>query len=472
MTLDLPAVRKMVARGESETVELKRTTAERDPAAKALCAMLNHRGGSVLFGVEPDGKIVGQDVSGRTIERVVQQFAKIDPPTFPTIARIPVSDGREVIVVTVSKGNSPPYSYNGQAWRRVGNTSRSVSRDEYNKMVLQFMHATRRWENEPEPAWTVDDLDVDEIRRTTEKAVQLGRLTEPDTREPFALLRGFGLTSGDVLLRAAVVLFGKKDRIAAEYTQCSVRAARFLGTDKSESSDNRQFHGNAIDLLAKSQEFVREHLRIASRFEPDSFVRIDEPSYPPLAVREALANAICHRDYSSAGGAVHMAMYDDRLEIISPGTLPADLTPESLYGPHPSEPWNPLVAGVFFRRGIVEMWGQGILKMVEFSVAAGLPRPEIEDAHGAVTVRFRPNGHIPRYVHVKLSQRHRQILALLGDMGPMPLRQIVGEMGKKSASPQPTTLEKQRLQGELQELRAYRLIDCWGSGPGARWERT
>lgn len=373
MTLDLPAVRKMVARGESETIELKRTTAERDPAAK----------------------------------------------------------------------------------------------------TLQFMHATRRWENEPEPAWTVDDLDIDQIRRTADKAVQRDRLKEPDTREPLALLRGFGLTSGDdVLLRAAVVMFGKKDRIATEYTQCSVRAARFLGTDKSESSDNRQFHGNAIELLAKSQEFVREHLRIASRFEPDSFSRIDEPDYPPLAVREALTNAICHRDYSSAGGAVHVAMYDDRLEIMSPGTLPANFTPESLYGPHRSEPWNPLIADVFFRRGIVEKWGRGTLEMVKLAVAAGLPRPQIEDAHGSVTVRFRPNGHIPRYVHVKLSQRHRQILALLSEMGPLPLRQIVDEMRKKSRSPQPPKVEKERLQGELHELRGYRLIDCWGWGPGARWEYT
>ena len=479
MTQDLPTVQEIVARGESETVEFKRSTAERDPAAKTLCAMLNHQGGSVLFGVDPHGKIVGQEVSGHTIERIVQQFAKIDPPIFPTVSRVNVRDELEVIVVTVSRGNSPPYSYNGRAWRRVGNTSRALSRDEYNNMVLQFMHATRRWENEPEPTWTIADLDVDEITRTVETAVEIGRLTKPEAREPFALLRGLGLTSEDMLLRAAVVLFGKKNRLAAEYTQCTVRAARFLGTDKSESSDNRQFHGNAIELLAKSQEFVREHLRIASRFEPDNFVRIDEPSYPPLAVREALANAICHRDYSFGGSAVHVAMYDDRLEITSPGSLPAEITPEDLYVPHRSVPWNPLIASVFFRRGVVEMWGEGTLKMAKLAAAGGLPRPEIEDGRGSVTVRFRPNGHIPRYVHVKLTQRHRRILALLTKAGPMPLRQIVGEMRRNATemqtqakSPRSTTPERQRIQDELHELRAYRLVECWGWGPGARWERT
>ena len=340
--------------------------------------------------------------------------------------------------------------------------------------VPQFMHATRRWENEPEPAWTIADLDVDEVTRTVETAVEIGRLTKPEAREPLALLRALGLTSGDVLLRAAVVLFGKKDRlaVAAEYTQCTVRAARFLGADKSESSDNRQFRGNALELLAKSQEFVREHLRIASRFEPDSFVRIDEPSYPPLAVRKALANAICHRDYSFGGGAVDIAMYDDRLEITSPGTLPADITPKDLYVPHRSEPWNPLIASVFFRRGVVEMSDEGTLKMARLAIAAGLPRPEIEDGRGSVTVRFRPNGHIPRYVHVKLTQRHRRILAVLAERGPLPRRDIVEAMPDGLETSVELTPQEHRLQHELQELRAYRLVECSGRGPGARWERT
>lgn len=468
MTVDLAEVRKLVAGGESEAVEFKRSTAERDPAAKALCAMLNHRGGTVVFGVSPDGGIVGQEVSGRTIERLVQQFAKIDPPVFPSVERVPVRDGLDVIVARVPEGPSRPYTYNGRAWRRVGNTNRSLSSHEYNQMVLQFMHARRRWENETESDWEIDDLDTEEIVRTAEKAIGLGRLDDPDTRDPLALLRGLRLTNENALLRAAVVLFGKKDRLSAEYTQCTVRAARFPGTDKSEFLDNRQFHGNAFELLASSQRFVREHLRIAGRFEPDSFLRIDEPSYPPLAVREALANAICHRDYSAGGGAMHVAMYDDRLEISSPGTLPFGLTPESLFAPHDSRPWNPLIAHVFFRRGVVEMWGQGTLKMLKLAADAGLPRPEIEDKHGSVTVRFRPNGHVPRHVHVKLSRRHQAILALLSAQGPLALREIVAGLPADAT----TSWEGRRVIRELRELQAFRLVECWGTGADRRWERS
>lgn len=179
---------------------------------------------------------------------------------------------------------------------------------------------------------------------------------------------------------------------------------------------------------------MREHLRIAGRFESDNYLRIDEPSYRPLAVREALANAICHRDYSDGGGAIHVAMYDDRLEISSPGALPFDLTPEMLFAPHDSKPWNPLIAHVLFRRGVVEMRGRGTMKMAELTAAAGLPMPEIEDKHGFVTVRFRPDSLIPRYVHFKLSRRHRAILALLAAQGPLALREIVKMMPEDASA--------------------------------------
>ena len=173
--------------------------------------------------------------------------------------------------------------------------------------------------------------------------------------------------------------------------QCLLRVARFDGIDRTEFLDNRQYHGNAFSLLRAAERFLRDSLPIAGRIEEGRLERIDEPLYPPLATREALANAICHRDYSIGGGSVGLAIYDDRLEITSTGTLHFGLTPEKLFLPHESIPWNPLIADCFYRRGIIERWGRGTLKMAELVDAAGLPRPEIEDAGGAVTVRFRHN---------------------------------------------------------------------------------
>ena len=111
--------------------------------------------------------------------------------------------------------------------------------------------------------------------------------------------------------------------------QCTLRVARFRGTDRTEFLDNRQFHGNAFTLLKAAERFLRETLPIAGRIEADRFERVDEPLYPTVAIREALANALCHRDYSIGGGSVGVAVYDDRLEITSSGSLHFGLTPET-----------------------------------------------------------------------------------------------------------------------------------------------
>ena len=173
-----------------------------------------------------------------------------------------------------------------------------------------------------------------------------------------------------------------------------------------EFLDNRQFNGNALTLLTNAERFLRETLPIAGRFEQDRFERIDEPLYPPLAAREALANALCHRDYSIGGGSVGIAIYDDRLEVTSSGSLHFGLTPEKLFAPHESRPWNPLIARTFYRRGIIEEWGSGTLKMATLTGAAGLPMPEIEDDRAGTRTSYLPArtsrrgshtcSHIPR----------------------------------------------------------------------------
>jgi len=332
------------AAGESETVELKRSTAQRREAARTLCAMLNHRGGRVLFGVEPNGRVAGQQVSDHTLEEVAQELREIEPPVFPTIDRVVVGGGREVLVVSVGTGHGQPYTHRGQAYRRVGTTNHALSRDEYNRVLIERLHAESRWEIEPAAGWSVADLDEEEIRRTLEEGIRIGRVGEPGTREPKAILRGLGLMKQDAVLRAAVVLFGRADRLLPDFAQCLLRVARFRGTEKGEFLDNRQFHGHAFDLFQRAQRFLLDHMPIAGHFEPGRMERVDEPAYSPLAFREAIANAICHRDYASGGSSIGVAIYDDRLEVTSSGTLHFGFTPQALFEPHESRPWNPLIA--------------------------------------------------------------------------------------------------------------------------------
>ena len=329
-------------------------------------------------------------------------------------------------------------------------------------MLLEQLHAASRWENQSAEGWSVKDLDGEEIVRTVEEAVRRGRSEDPGTRAPTDLLRGLALTKDGALLRAAVMLFARGERLETEYPQCFLKLARFKGRDKTEFVDNRQYHGNAFDLLLRAERFLRDHLPVAGRVVPNLFEREDDPLYPPLALREALANAFCHRDYSIGGGSVGIAIYDDRLEISSSGSLHFGLTVPDLYKPHESLPWNPIIASVFFKRGIIETWGRGTIKMAEMTERAGLPRPEIEEIAGGVVVRFRATRYLPptRIGH-DLADRQREILDVLASNGALRLGEILPLL-KAGAT-------ERALRDDLNLLRRLKLVGCKGYARGARW---
>ena len=357
-----------------------------------------------------------------------------------------------------------PYTYKGTAYRRVGNTTLEMSRDAQDRVLIERVHSDQRWENQPATGWTVDDLDLSEIFLTVEESIRRGRVSDPGTRDPEELLRGMGLVKDGVLLRAAVVLFGKTERVEVEMLQCLLRVARFRGIDRTEFLDNRQFRDNAFGLLLRAERFMRENLPVAGRIEPNLFERVDDPLYPPEALREALANAFCHRDYTIGGGSVAVAIYDDRLEVTSSGTLHFGLTAEQLFLPHESLPWNPLIANVFYRRGIIEQWGRGTIKMAELTMSAGQPPPEIEDAGGCVTVRFRPGRYVPpQRVGRDLTERQQAILALLDQGGRgLALREIIAQLEPKAT--------QRQVREDLAILRTLALVVSTGHGRGARWE--
>ncbi len=455
----------LVASGESEVLEFKRTTAELRRATRTICGMLNHRGGRVLFGIDASGRVVGQMISDHTVEEVVQELRHIDPPAFPSIDRVAVGGGQQVLVLAVARGANGPYCYRGQSYRRVGNTSPAMSRDEYNRMLLERLHGERRWENEIATGWTVADLDGTEVIRAVEEAIRRGRVADPGTRDLEELLQGLGLVRNGALYRAAVVLFGRAERLQSEYPQCLLRVARFKGVDRTEFIDNRQFVGNAFELLLRAERFLIENLPVAGRVTPASLNRVDTPLYPPEALREALANALCHREYAIGGGSVGVAIYDDRLEITSSGPLHFGLTAEALFAPHESLPWNPLIARAFYRRGIIESWGRGTIKMAELTVSAKLPPPEIEDVGGCVTVRFRPSRYVPPpRVTRDVTPRQQAVLALLA---ASPEGLLLSEIVRQC---QPDISVRQARR-ELAMLRSLGLAAPIGHGRGARWKR-
>ena len=107
---------------------------------KTVCAMLNQRGGHVLFGVSPEGKIEGQQVSDRTIEQLSAEIQNIESQVFPAVERVRVKGDREVVVISVKPGTSKPYAYKGTEYRRIGNTTVEMSREEVKQMLLEEVH--------------------------------------------------------------------------------------------------------------------------------------------------------------------------------------------------------------------------------------------------------------------------------------------------------------------------------------------
>jgi ATP-dependent DNA helicase RecG len=337
---DLAELHLLVSAGESEQTEFKKSTGQRTEAVKTVCGMLNTGGGFVLFGVTDGGKIVGQQVSAETLDTLIRELRRIEPfvPLTPEV--IPVGGDKSVILVRVPKADGPR-TYEGRAYVRTGSMTTVMSGEEYHRFVVERMHPLNRWEIQPAPGVTAADLDADEVVRTVEEAIRRQRQEDPGTRNVEDLLLGLGLLHEGQITNAAVVLFGRRERLLPRYTQCCLRLVRFRGRDMNEFEDNRQEVGNAFDLLIRAQRFLRDHLPVAGRIVPSVFERVDDPLYPPVALREALANALCHRDYSVAGGSVGVAIFDDRVEISSTGPLRFGIRPQDLLGPHASRPWNP-----------------------------------------------------------------------------------------------------------------------------------
>jgi ATP-dependent DNA helicase RecG len=446
-------LQSLVVQGESELLEFKASTGQLREAMKTVCAMRNGFGGHVLIGVRDGGEIAGQDVSTRTMEDVANELRKIEPPIQVAVERVTLDNGRQVIAFNVpSSGDRGPYSYDGRCYSRIGPTTSVMTDHQRDQMVAERLHGTHRWENAPAPERvTIDDLDIFELQATIDKALQLQRLTHVPNRNPEDLLRGLGLLVDGRLINAAVALFGEDRRLYPFYTQLEVRLARFRGTDRlAPFADNRAYWGHAFELQRRAEQFLADHVPIAGTVHPNRFIREDRPLYAPRATREAIANAICHRDYTMGGGAVTVAMYDDHLEIGSPGGLRFGITPETLQRRHESKPWNPIIANVFYLAGIIERWGAGTVNIIDWCREIHAPSPTWEDQGNSVIISFLPAASIEEQrTRVELGVESR-VESRVESVADRVLLLLAG--GPLSKSDIATRLGKQRVTGQVHRV--------------------
>jgi ATP-dependent DNA helicase RecG len=352
--ITLAALQSLVARGESETLEFKRSTAELRRAGETLCAFLKGDGGQVLIGVGPDGRIVGQQVADITLRDIAAMLGRFEPHARVEMSRVDVGDSRQVIVLDVAPARQhAPFVFGAKPFKRVGTTTTVMSQEEYSTLLPDRNHSWHRWENQPADGVRLEDLDHEEILRTRQTAIEHRRLSAGTSMDVGDILDRLGLRIDGQITQAAQMLYGTK--FLPDYPQALLKLGRFRGTKiTGDILDNKQEYLHAFAMVREAIAWLDRTLPLSARFPPGAINREDRLPVPAEGLREIVINAVIHRDVSHPSSYVAIAVFDDRIEIHSIGAFPTGIRAELLTQEHRSIPRNPLIAGAFHRTGAIE----------------------------------------------------------------------------------------------------------------------
>ena len=407
-------IETLIHTDETRNLELKKTTGELKDGMKSACAFLNTDGGWLIFGIAPTTlKVVGQDVTENTRREIAQALTHLEPTLDVEVnyVDLPNSNGKQVIVMHFDKWvwGKEPYTYHKCPYYRIESVTKEMPRD----MFVERLKAARphdfAWENQTAERVTLDDMDEERIRNAVRLGIAGGRINasaEGATVE--TLLGKLKLLNNGKPTNAAVMLFGKN---TDDYPQLLLRMACFKGNDKNEFLDNKQEMGNFFDLLDAGTAFCFRNLRLAGKIV--GMRREEQLEIPAEALREALINALCHREYDNPRASVSLAIYYDRIEIVNPGHFPAQLTPENIKLQHDSFPFNLKIAQVLYQTTYLESWGSGVRRMVKLCEAQHLAEPEYRLGNNTVTVIFRRNRDSQNDSQKSLNERQRKIVGLM-----------------------------------------------------------
>lgn len=465
--MNLKQLKSVVAKGESEIVEFKKSTAQLRGAFETVCAFLNGGGGLVLIGVDDKGKIVGQDVTDNTRQEIAREVSKLEPSARIDINYIGTKENKYVIAIQAHPNHHAPYAYDGRPFGRNQTTTVRMSQHRYEELIVARGHLNHSWEEVLIPDYTIKELDREEIHKTIAEGIQENRIPASALKDDVPkILKRLGLSENGKLKRAAAILYAKET--FPDFLQCMIKMARFKGTTKlGDFIDNQQIYCNAFTMLKEADAFLQRHLPIASFFRKDSIHRIDKLALPAMAVREALINAICHRDYSNRSASISLAIYDDRLEIWNNGTLPKPLKLADLKRSHESMPRNKLISKVFHARGLIETWGTGTNKMIDLCKADQVPEPIFEEHTGGLNVIFRfkePIGMSSQKTAKPnlLNIRQEEILQLLQSGKPLSADEIFNQLK--------TPPSLRTVKADLSVLKKMNLVEQQGKARSTIWK--
>lgn len=369
---------------ESDTVELKPSVSQLNEIVETVAGFANSKGGKIMIGVSNKGEIIGIEMGKSTLEKLVNTIRQnTEPKQYPNVLA-KVLGGKHFMEITVAESKEKPVLAFGRAFKRVGKSTLKVDKDEHERMVLDKKKVY--FDSEFCEGATLNDLDEEKIREFVKEAQRQRNLLLKESSSLHEILMRLKLLSGKKITNAAILLFGKDPQ--KFFLQAVTKVIRFKGTDVTgEMLDFKNIEVDILTQLVKAEDFIFEHIPKKAWIEERKMERQEKWLYPPRAFREALANAFAHRDYQSTSS-VQVRIFDDRLEIWNPGSLPKELTIQKLKGKHESIPFNPLLAKMLFLIKYVEEVGTGTNKIIKWCREWDLPEPQFEVTGTSFVITF------------------------------------------------------------------------------------
>ena len=364
---------------ESQTVEFKETW--RDEYLKTVCAFANADGGTLYIGINDKGEAVGVD----NIKKLIEDLPNKVMNTFVIAVDVKVGEenGKQFVEMTVLKSNIA-ISYHGNFYTRSGSTTQELKGGALQRLLLKANNIS--WDEIGIDNATFDDIDAETVARFVVRATEYNRLplgiNSSNMRQLFQNLKLLNREGN--MTRAAVLLFGKEP---TRFFSCATfKIGRFRGTDPTDLIIQDKIEGNLFTMFEQVIDFLKSKY-LLSPISYQGMQRVETLEIPDRAIREAILNALIHKDYTSPS-AISLRVYDPTVSIWNDGEL-EKLTIEDLSREHDSYQRNPLIADLFYRAGYIEAWGRDTLTIIEETVKSGLSKPTFQIRQGGLEVIFQ-----------------------------------------------------------------------------------
>ena len=378
-------LQQLIRQGESQTLEFKSSLKLKNEIGQTISAFANTKGGIVLIGVSDQSKPLGLTIGKKTMEDTANWIKEnTDPPNYPGIKTHKINN-KTIIELSVKECPEKPVFFKNHAFQRVSKTNQRILANKIRELAKQEKIKSN-WDEMICKRATLKDIDENKVKEFLKMAKRRRGLDiDPKISVKQALIK-LKVIKNSQPTNACVLMFAKDPQ--RFFIQDETKCARFKGTTTKEFIDMKEFSGPADQQVDDVEKFVLKNISKAAWIEEGKIERQEKWEYPMDAIREAITNAIVHRDYQSSSK-VQIRIFDDRLEVWNPGTLPQGWTVEKLKQEHESKPFNPLLARMLFLIKYIEEWGRGTIDMIQECLDHGLPEPEFKDTGTSIVVIFK-----------------------------------------------------------------------------------